>query len=75
MSHSKEIEKLKEILRGIEFVEYTDPEEGHIVWCPVCGETPEMKLVRGGFPPLYERVAGTGHSKKCELALAIYGDL
>jgi hypothetical protein len=72
MSRDREIEELKDILRSIEYIEYEDPEEGFQVFCPVCGGTPERKRVLG-FPPSYEYISGTGHDKKCKLALAIHG--
>lgn len=69
-SDQKTIESLKDILREIEFIEYDDPEEGHQIFCPVCGGTPELRTVHV-FPPAYEAIKGTGHSKKCKLSNAI----
>lgn len=73
MSNDKKtIEDLKEILRVIEFITYSDPEEGVQVFCPFCVETPERKRVPG-FPPLYEPIPGTGHDKDCKIWIALYG--
>ena len=71
-SDQKKIEDLKDILRGIEFIEYDDPDEGLQIFCPVCGGSPgperlsrEMKAMTTHLPP------GKGHDKNCKLAKAI----
>lgn len=75
MSRDKEIEELKDILRGIEFIEYDDPDEGLQIWCPVCGGVPEREKLSPGVRAGYPYLGGRGHDKTCKLARALYGDL
>ena len=67
----KKIEELKDILRGIEFIEYEDPDEGLQIWCPVCGGRPERERLPRGVRAMYPGMGGRGHDKNCKLFLAI----
>lgn len=71
----KTIEALKEILKGIEFIDYDDPDEGLQIWCPVCGGTPKREDLPRGVQQGYPHMGGRGHDKNCKLARALYGDL
>lgn len=70
---NRQVEALKAVLREVEFIEYEDPEEGLQIFCPICGGTPEREKIphetRAGYPFL----GGKGHSKDCNLAIALYG--
>lgn len=69
----KTIEELKDILRGIEFIEYDDPDEGLQIFCPVCGGVPEREKLSRGIQAMYPWLGGKGHDKNCKLARALYG--
>lgn len=71
MSQDKKVEELKGILRGIEFIEYEDPDEGLQIWCPVCGGRPEREKLPRGIQAMYPSMGGRGHDRDCKLALAI----
>lgn len=73
MSRDKEIEELKDILRGIEFIEYEDADDGLQIWCPVCGGRPEREKLSRGVRAMYPSMGGRGHDKNCKLARAING--
>lgn len=69
------IETLKGILKKIEFIEYEDPDEGLVIFCPICGGVPEREKLSRGIRATYPFLGGKGHDKSCELARAVYGDL
>lgn len=73
MSRDTEVEELKNILRGIEFIEYEDSDDGLQVWCPVCGGRPEREKLPRGIRAAYPHMGGRGHDKNCKLARAIHG--
>lgn len=68
------IKELQEILREIEFIEYEDPEDGLVIFCPVCGGYPKAERLSPGeqnaMTPWRAR-NGRGHNKDCKLARAI----
>jgi hypothetical protein len=67
----RKIEELKEILRGIEYIEYEDSDDGLQIWCPVCGATPERERLSKGVRQMYPFIGGRGHDNNCKLARAI----
>lgn len=76
MNPGRRVEDLLEILREIEFIEYEDPDDGLIIFCPVCGGYPEPEKLTSGTKNLMaprRARSGKGHDKNCKLALALYG--
>lgn len=72
MTKDEEIARLKGILSKIEFIQYEDPEEGLLIFCPVCGQSPEPeKLSREQRLATAHHPKGKGHDKNCELARAL----
>lgn len=71
MNPDKRVEEMKDILRGIEFIEYEDPDDGLQIWCPVCGGRPERERLSRGIREAYPDMGGHGHDKNCKLSLAI----
>lgn len=76
MSDQKKIEELKQILAKIQFVEYEDPDEGLVIFCPICGGYPEPQTLSFGqknaMSPGRAR-NGKGHDKECEIFKALFG--
>ncbi len=67
----KTIETLKNILSKIQFIEYEDPDEGLVIYCPVCGGVPEREKLSRGIRAMYPSLGGKGHDENCELARAL----
>lgn len=70
-SDEKTIEELRDILRGIEFIQYEDPDDGLQIFCPVCGGSPEHEKISRWTRAMYPSMGGSGHDKDCKLACAI----
>lgn len=73
-SDQKKIEELKDILAKVQFVEYEDPDEGLVIFCPICGGYPEPDKLSFGqknaMAP-YRARNGKGHDKDCALFHAL----
>lgn len=76
MDPDKRVEAMLEVLREVEFIEYEDPDEGLVIFCPVCGGFPRPERltpgVKNAMSPSRAR-NGKGHDENCRLALALYG--